>query len=71
MSLRLKSTPFLGMLLALFVAVPAANAEQVTLTSLDGSVAMSGELLSFDGDFYVLKVLIGQMEIAVSAVTVS
>jgi phosphate transport system substrate-binding protein len=69
MSLRLKSKPFLGMLLALFVAVPAANAKQVTLTSLDGSVAMSGELLSFDGDFYVLKVLIGQMEIAVSEVT--
>ncbi|OUS08950.1 hypothetical protein A9Q96_01020 [Rhodobacterales bacterium 52_120_T64] len=68
MSLALHRTPFFGALLAFCLAVPAANAAQVTLRSLDGSVAMHGELLSFDGEFYVLEVMLGQLEVAVNEV---
>ena len=69
MSLKLNTIPFLGMLLALCLTAPAANAETVTLRSLDGSVALNGELISFDGEFYVIEVLLGQLEIAVADVT--
>ncbi len=69
MSFRLHTTPFLGILLAFSLAVPAVNAAQVTLKSLDGSVALSGELLGFDGDFYTMKVMLGELEIAVDDVT--
>jgi len=57
------------MLLAFCLTVPAANAAQVTLRSLDGSIAMNGELLGFVGVFYFLKVMLGPLEIAVDAVT--
>jgi phosphate transport system substrate-binding protein len=68
MSFKLKTIPFLGMLLALCLPASLVNAENVTLRSLDGSVAMNGELVSFDGDFYVLKVSLGQFEIAAADV---
>ncbi len=68
MNLRLKRIPLLGMLLAFFMAAQVVNAAQVTLRSLDGSVAMRGELLSFDGDFYILEVMLGQLEVAVDEV---
>ena len=69
MSLRLHTIPFLGMLLAFCLTVPVANAEQVTLRSLDGSIAMHGELLAFDGEFYLLEVMLGQLEVSVDEVT--
>ncbi len=69
MSLRLNTIPFIGALLALCLTVPAANAAQVTLRSLDGSVAMHGELLGFDGEFYLLEVMLGQLEVSVVEVT--
>lgn len=65
---RLQTIPFLGVLLAFSLTVPTADAAQVTLRSLDGSVAMKGELLSFDGEFYILDVMLGQLEIAVDDV---
>ena len=40
--------------LAAVFLMPSAGADagEVTLTSLDGDITLSGELLSFDGDFY-------------------
>lgn len=69
MSMRQNTLRVLGVILTFFIAIPSANAEQVTLRSLDGSVAMTGDLLSFDGEKYVLKVMLGQFEIAVADVT--
>ncbi|MHA1128584.1 MAG: substrate-binding domain-containing protein, partial [Alphaproteobacteria bacterium] len=69
MHLRLKTIPFLGALMAACLSVATASAEEVTLQSLDGSVAMTGELVSFDGDTYVLKVSLGQFAISASEVT--
>ncbi|MGE4611770.1 MAG: phosphate ABC transporter substrate-binding/OmpA family protein [Paracoccaceae bacterium] len=51
------------------MTVSTAYAEKVTLRSIDGSISMNGELLSFDGEYYVLKVMLGQFEIAVADVT--
>ena len=69
MRFRPHTVPFLGILLAISLTAPVAYAGQVTLRSLDGSVAMKGELLSFDGEFYILDVMLGQLEIAVDDVT--
>lgn len=69
MRLRLNTIPFLGMLFAFCISALAVNAGTVTLRSLDGSVAMKGELVGFDGDYYVLEVMLGQLEVAVAEVT--
>jgi phosphate transport system substrate-binding protein len=68
MHLRLKTTPLLGALMAACLSIGTASAEDVTLKSLDGSVAMTGDLVSFDGETYVLKVSLGQFAIAASEV---
>lgn len=69
--MRLKHTMILlmGMLTAFSLSVTSAYAAKVTLKSLDGSVAMNGEIVGFDGEFYILKVSIGEFQIAVAEVT--
>lgn len=69
MRLRLNTIPFLGVLFAVCISVPVAIAGTVTLRSLDGNVSMKGELVGFDGDHYLLEVMLGQLEIAVAEVT--
>ncbi|MEM9797657.1 MAG: phosphate ABC transporter substrate-binding/OmpA family protein [Pseudomonadota bacterium] len=53
----------------LAAAASPALAEIVTLKTTDGSVSVSGDLLSFDNDFYVLQTAVGQMAIAASNVS--
>lgn len=49
---------------ALFLfAAPAAWAEDVTLTSRDGSVEVSGTLLGFDGEFYRVDTVYGELTV--------
>ncbi len=38
-----------------------ANAEEVTLKSLDGNTTLKGEFVSFDGEKYTIKSIIGEM----------
>ena len=68
MSFKQNTIRFLGMLTALCLSVSSAYAEKVTLKSLDGSISMNGELVSFDGEYYVLKVMLGQFTISVEEV---
>ena len=67
MHLRLKTIPLFGALMACLSVAPA-SAEEVTLRSLDGSVAMTGELVSFDGDTYTLNVSLGEFSVSASEV---
>ena len=41
---------------------PAA-AQDVTLTSRDGGVEISGDLLGFDGEFYRLETIYGELTV--------
>lgn len=59
---------FFGVLTALCLTMSAAYAEKVTLKSLDGSISMNGDLVSFDGEYYVLKVMLGEFKISVEEV---
>jgi phosphate transport system substrate-binding protein len=53
-------------LAALFVAVSAAPsaAQDVTLTSRDGSVVLNGTLLQYDGEFFRIRTDFGDMTVA-------
>lgn len=55
---------------ALAVSLPArpAAAEDVTLTSRDGGVEISGTLLGFDGEFYRVDSIYGELTIDASGV---
>ncbi|HIP23695.1 MAG TPA: hypothetical protein EYG79_08915 [Rhodobacteraceae bacterium] len=48
---------------------PVAQAESVTLHSLDESASMTGNLIGFDGEIYQLETAIGTMALSVSQVT--
>jgi len=53
----------------IWLGVSAAQAQVVTLRSLDESIAMSGKLLGFDGDVYQLSTTIGPISLSASQVT--
>ncbi|MGA9433737.1 MAG: cell envelope biogenesis protein OmpA, partial [Roseobacter sp.] len=54
--------------LLLFVASLPALAQDVTLTSRDGQTEITGTLLGFDGEFYRLETLYGELTIDGSGV---
>lgn len=54
----------------LFFLMPlAAAAQDVTLTSRDGGVEISGTLLGFDGEFYRVETIYGELTVDGSGVT--
>jgi len=55
--------------LFLFVAAPPLSAQDVTLTSSDGAVEVSGTLLGFDGEFYRLDTKYGELTVDGSGVS--
>ena len=54
--------------LFLFFTVAAAVAQDVTLTSRDGDVEISGNLLGFDGEFYRVDTVYGELTVDGSGV---
>ncbi len=58
-----------GVAAILSLTISPLNAEQITLNSLDGTVSMTGELLDYDGDTYLLGMLIGELSLEASQVT--
>ncbi|MEE4188301.1 MAG: cell envelope biogenesis protein OmpA, partial [Roseobacter sp.] len=54
-----------AVLAALFLFEPggAALAQDVTLTSRDGRMEIAGTLLGYDGDFYRLDTLFGELTV--------
>lgn len=44
-----------------FLRAPAAQAQDVALTSRDGTISVSGTLLSFDGEFYEVDTAYGRL----------
>lgn len=53
----------------LWLGVSLAQAEVVTLRSIDASTEMTGTIVGFDGDVYQLKTTIGTISLAASRVT--
>ncbi|SHJ84472.1 phosphate ABC transporter substrate-binding protein, PhoT family [Shimia gijangensis] len=49
--------------LFLFLGLSTASAQDVTLTSQDGSVEISGTLLGFDGEFYRVQTVYGELTV--------
>lgn len=65
-----KSKSLMAGLAAIFsLAYGPVFAEKVTLNSLDGSVSMTGELLNYDGNTYLLGMLVGDISIDAAQVT--
>ncbi len=58
-----------GLVAILSLTNSPLNAQQITLNSIDGTVSMTGNLLEFDGDTYLLGMLIGDISIDASQVT--
>ncbi|WP_371224757.1 substrate-binding domain-containing protein [Roseovarius sp. 2305UL8-3] len=54
--------------LFLFSAASAATAQDVTLSSRDGAVEISGNLLGFDGEFYRVDTIYGELTVDGSGV---
>jgi phosphate transport system substrate-binding protein len=54
--------------LFVFLGVPAAWAQDVTLISPDGKVEISGVLLGFDGEYYRLDTIYGELTVDGSSV---
>lgn len=52
----------LGFVVALFSSTSAA-AQDITLTSRDGSVVLSGDLVGFDGEFYRINTTYGELTV--------
>lgn len=55
--------------LSLITAVSSAHAQDITLTSHDGQVEISGNLLGFDGEFYRVDTQYGELTVDGSGVT--
>ncbi|MDQ2090376.1 phosphate ABC transporter substrate-binding/OmpA family protein [Marimonas arenosa] len=55
--------------LSFFSAGFAAHAQDVTLTSRDGAVELSGTLLGFDGEFYRVETIYGELTVDGSGVS--
>jgi len=53
---------------ALFIFGTSASAQDVTLTSPDGAVELSGTLLGFDGEFYRIETVYGELTVDGSGV---
>jgi len=53
---------------ALLVMTTSALAADITLRSSDGAFSLSGKLVEFDGDTYILKSALGQMRIDAGSV---
>ena len=60
-----------AVLAALFLWLPlsVAAAQNVTLTSQDGTIQLAGTLLSFDGDYYRVDTIYGELTLDSSGVT--
>ncbi|NSX53505.1 phosphate ABC transporter substrate-binding/OmpA family protein [Parasulfitobacter algicola] len=54
--------------LALCLTTIPAFAEKVTLTSIDESISVTGELINFDGDRYVIRTVLGEITLLTSQV---
>ncbi len=52
---------------AVFLAMPLA-AQEITLRSVDDSITLTGDLVSFDGSNYIIRSTIGEMSIAAAMV---
>lgn len=63
---RLRAAIFAA--LFIFVGVAGAWAQDVTLTSRDGDVEISGNLLGFDGEFYRVETVYGELTVDGSGV---
>lgn len=50
------------------IGAPAAQAQDVTLSSRDGDVEISGDLLGFDGEFYRVDTIYGELTVDGSGV---
>lgn len=61
----------IGVALAFLVGGHVARASDVTLTSRDGSVEVSGELLSYDGEFFRIDTKFGELTLDGSGVVCS
>ncbi|WP_372610374.1 phosphate ABC transporter substrate-binding/OmpA family protein [Aquicoccus sp.] len=55
--------------LFLLSAVPAVNADDVTLRSRDGAIELNGTMLGFDGEFYRVDTIYGELTVDGSGVT--
>ena len=69
MSFNILTKRSLGVISALCLLATGAFAERVTLRSIDGSVSMGGELVSFDGTHYILQSMLGEVRILAAEVT--
>ena len=49
--------------LFLLIGANASNAQDVTLTSRDGAVEITGTLLGFDGEFYRVETVYGELTV--------
>ena len=58
----------LSLCLSLWLAA-GASAQDVELRSLDGSIALEGDLLSYDGAFYRLETIYGPMTVSAEGVS--
>lgn len=63
MFLTTPKSALIGLVTATSLVFVSVSAEQVTLNSLDGTVSMSGDLLSYDGETYLLGMLVGDISI--------
>ena len=59
-----------GLAVSLALATPSL-ADIVNLKSSDGTVNLSGDLISFDGDIYIIRTDLGDLRIAANRVTCS
>lgn len=60
--------PVLCLAAALALSATTPAQAEVTVTSKDGSAAISGELVSFDGKFYTIRSIIGELTVPVNLV---
>ncbi len=59
------------LLISLLAGVPARAAQTVTLTALDGSTEIKGELLEFDGQTYKVRTILGVISVPAAQVKCS
>ncbi|MEM8657866.1 MAG: phosphate ABC transporter substrate-binding/OmpA family protein [Pseudomonadota bacterium] len=67
--MRRTNTMLGGCVAAIALSATLATADPVVLESLDGSINVTGTLLSSDAETYVIETAVGQMRIAASTVT--
>ncbi|MFK7751770.1 MAG: substrate-binding domain-containing protein [Sedimentitalea sp.] len=60
-----KTAPFQSLTVALCLAgMTEVQAESVTLSEMGSEMSIQGELLSFDGDVYVVRTLLGDLQLS-------